>query len=185
MAKSSVQRALNFSVDRLGYESLKPEQVTVQVFLCGKNVFAALPIGYGKSLHYTCSPHAFQLLKPLQSIQTGLPAYINAFEQATRKQKLSISLFSVVMFTQEADQNRYQRSDSIATDLTPFSRVNDHSPTTTTSSGWRQIVVRQLVMRVVNYIPHILPLRPLQCPFTRPFFHFSLSTFPKGRGAEG
>ena len=155
MAKSSVQRALNFSVDRLGYESLKPEQVTVRVFLCGKNVFAALPIGYGKSLRYTCSPHAFQLLKPLQSIQTGLPAYINAFERATRKQKLSICLFTTVslVFSQEADQNRYQRSDSIAADLTPSPRVNDRSPTTTasTSSSWSQIVVRlYLVTRAVN-----------------------------------
>ena len=40
-----------FSVDRLGYESLKPEQETiVREFLGGKNVFAPLPTGYGKSL---------------------------------------------------------------------------------------------------------------------------------------
>ena len=72
-----------------------------------------------------------------------------AFEQATRKQKLldlSICLFSTVMFSQEADQNRYQRSDSIAADLTPFPHINDHSPTTMASSGctcsWYLIVVR-------------------------------------------
>ena len=42
MAKSSVQRAMKFSVDRLRYESLKPEQETVvRVFLGGKDVFAA------------------------------------------------------------------------------------------------------------------------------------------------
>ena len=46
MAKSSVQRAIKFSVDRLGYESLKPEQETVvRVFLGGKDVFAAFPYG--------------------------------------------------------------------------------------------------------------------------------------------
>ena len=40
MAKSSV-RAIEFSVDRLGYESLKPEQETVvREFLGGRNVFA-------------------------------------------------------------------------------------------------------------------------------------------------
>ena len=40
MAKSSV-RAIEFSVDGLGYESLKPERETVvQEFLGGKNVFA-------------------------------------------------------------------------------------------------------------------------------------------------
>ena len=46
MAKSSVQRAIKFSVDRLGYESLKPEQKTVVwVFLGGKDVFAAFAYG--------------------------------------------------------------------------------------------------------------------------------------------
>ena len=39
MAKSSV-RAIECSVDRLGYESLEPEQETVvREFLGGKNVF--------------------------------------------------------------------------------------------------------------------------------------------------
>ena len=60
MAKSSVQPAIKFSIDRLGYESLKPEQETVvRVFLGGKNVFAVLPTGYGKSLCCACFPHAF------------------------------------------------------------------------------------------------------------------------------
>ena len=56
MAKSNVQRAIEFSVDRLGYENLKPEQETVvREFLGGKNAFAALPTGYGKSLCYLFS----------------------------------------------------------------------------------------------------------------------------------
>ena len=59
MAKSSVQPAIKFSVDRLGYESLKPEQETVVgVFLGSKNVYAALPTGYGKSLCCACFPQA-------------------------------------------------------------------------------------------------------------------------------
>ena len=38
------------SIDELGYESLKPEQETViREFLSGKDVFVALPMGYGKS----------------------------------------------------------------------------------------------------------------------------------------
>ena len=120
MAKSNVQRAIRFSIDRLGYENLKPEQETVvREFLGGKNAFAALPTGYGKSLCYwPCFPQALAVSasEPLPSIQTGLSAYIAKQFQTShyRKQKLSICLFSMVMFFQEADQNRYQRSDSIA-----------------------------------------------------------------------
>ena len=60
-----------------------------------------------------------------------------------------------LMFSQEADQNRYQSYDSIAADLTPSPRVNDRSPTITASisSSWStsQIVVRlYLVTRAVN-----------------------------------
>ena len=63
-ANTSVQRALKFSVDRLGYESLKPEQETVvREFLSGKDVFAALPTGYGKSLCYACLPYAFDNMR--------------------------------------------------------------------------------------------------------------------------
>ena len=68
-----------------------------------------------------------------------LPAYMNAFKRATRMQKLRsvflLLFFPVVMFSQEADQNRYQRSDSIAADLAPFPRINDRSPTTTVNSS--------------------------------------------------
>ena len=39
MANTSVQRAFKFSVDKLGYESLRPEQETV-VREFGKDVFA-------------------------------------------------------------------------------------------------------------------------------------------------
>ena len=57
MANSSVQRTIKFSVDRLGYESLKAEQETVVRELIGtKYVFAALPAGYSKLLCYACFP---------------------------------------------------------------------------------------------------------------------------------
>ena len=62
IVQPSVQRALKFSLDRLGYESLKPEQETVvREFLSGKDVFAALPTGYCKSLCYAYLPYAFDI----------------------------------------------------------------------------------------------------------------------------
>ena len=49
MADTSVQRA-QVSGDKLGYESLRPDQeAVVWKFLSGKDVFVALPTGYGKS----------------------------------------------------------------------------------------------------------------------------------------
>ena len=41
----------------LGYSALKPEQLSViKSFVCGKDVFAVLPTGFGKSLCYACFP---------------------------------------------------------------------------------------------------------------------------------
>ena len=65
MASSSdVQEAIKYSVEKLGYESLKPEQEkVVREFLSGNDVFAALPTGYGKSLRCACLPHAFDRMR--------------------------------------------------------------------------------------------------------------------------
>ena len=44
----------------LGYSSMKPEQVEVAVALIeGRDVFAILHTGFGKSLCYACLPVAF------------------------------------------------------------------------------------------------------------------------------
>ena len=48
----------------LGYDRLKPEQDRVlSEFMSGKDVFVALPTGYGKSLCYAALPPAFDLKK--------------------------------------------------------------------------------------------------------------------------
>ena len=50
------------SVDKLGYESLRPEQETVvREFFKRQECFAALPTGYGKSLCCACLPYVFDI----------------------------------------------------------------------------------------------------------------------------
>lgn len=64
MADTTVKQAIRCSVHRLGYETLKPEQETVvREFLSGRDVFAALPTGYGKSMCYACLPYAFDNMR--------------------------------------------------------------------------------------------------------------------------
>ena len=47
----------------LGYHSLKSEQkAVIKEFVMGKDVFAILPTGYGKSLCYACLPGVFDKL---------------------------------------------------------------------------------------------------------------------------
>ena len=42
-------------IQQLGYKRMKPEQMNIVIsFLIGRDVFAVLPTGFGKTLCYAC-----------------------------------------------------------------------------------------------------------------------------------
>lgn len=57
---SAVKESICRAAEELGYPMLKPEQLDVLLtFVKGRDVFAVLPTGFGKSLCYACLPRAF------------------------------------------------------------------------------------------------------------------------------
>ena len=56
----NIDRVCDHVARNLGYESFKPDQKTiVSGLLEGRDVFAILPTGYGKSLCYACLPWVY------------------------------------------------------------------------------------------------------------------------------
>ena len=62
--KATIEEAFVFALDSLGYEKVREEQKKVlRAFVGGRDVFTALPTGYGKSLCFALLPHVFDYLK--------------------------------------------------------------------------------------------------------------------------
>ena len=62
-ASHKVQEATRSAVRELRYQDVKPEQMkVVDAYVQGRDVFAVLPTGYGKSLCYGCLPIVFDKL---------------------------------------------------------------------------------------------------------------------------
>ena len=63
---------------RLGYKQLKEEQVeVVEAYISGRDVFAVLPTGFGKSLCFACLPFVLEEIgheKPIVIVVTPLTA---------------------------------------------------------------------------------------------------------------
>ena len=59
-----MEEALVCALRRLGFEKLRKEQDrVVRAFVAGRDVFAALPTGYGKSLCFALLPYVFDALR--------------------------------------------------------------------------------------------------------------------------
>ena len=66
-SKGKINAAINHAMKTVGLESLKREQrEAIQEFLSGKDVFVALPTGYGKTYCYSLLPLAFDYLRESQ-----------------------------------------------------------------------------------------------------------------------
>ena len=67
MASGDIKRAANAISNKFGHFSVKLEQLqVVSSILNGRNVFAVLPTGYGKSFCYSCLPYMFDTISPIE-----------------------------------------------------------------------------------------------------------------------
>ena len=67
------EKAITRIIQKLGYSQLKPEQLKVIMeFVCGKDVFAVLPTGFGKTLCYVCLPLVFDELTHRRASIAGI-----------------------------------------------------------------------------------------------------------------
>ena len=66
-ADQRVLYAVTEAIQRLGYSTMKPEQLqVVSGIVSGRDVFAVLLTGFGKSLCYTCPATVFGLVLPVE-----------------------------------------------------------------------------------------------------------------------
>ena len=73
----------------LGYDSLKDEQISVITkFVCGSDVFAILPTGFGKSLCYACLPGVFDRLSGMAN---SIVVILTPLTATMKDQVLSLS----------------------------------------------------------------------------------------------
>ena len=63
-SEAAVSEAIESAAKAMGYDTLKPEQKkAVSDFVNGRDVFVALPTGFGKSVCYGCLPVVYDILR--------------------------------------------------------------------------------------------------------------------------
>ena len=73
MVDPTIQTTITLAAQNLVYLSLKEEQREVITnFVQGKDVFAVLPTGFGKSLCYACLPFIFDTIMEGSGYGTAL-----------------------------------------------------------------------------------------------------------------
>ena len=100
----SVKDAFDFALGKLGYEKLRPEQDKVlRAFVSGRDVFAALPTGYGKSLCFALLPVVFDRLRGKSSSIVICVSPLTSLMLDQREKFSQVSL--VTEFVGEAQQD--------------------------------------------------------------------------------
>ena len=79
-------------IQQLGYKRMKPEQMNVVIsFLRGRDVFAVLPTGFGKTLCYACLPLVFDELSQAKEAKPSIVIVITPLN-AIMKDQVSCKL---------------------------------------------------------------------------------------------
>ena len=98
--KATMEEAFVFVLDRLRYEKLREEQEVLRAFLAGRDLFVALPIGYGKSLRFALLPLiAVSTLPNLHFLLKGtaVPSYSQcSFEAPTCRSPIFATSVAVI-----------------------------------------------------------------------------------------
>ena len=80
----AIDKAVRMATAELGYASLKDKQIQVVTeFTSGRDVFAALPTGYGKSLCYGCLPRVFDKLRSIKLYHGGCLTFVSSDERSS------------------------------------------------------------------------------------------------------
>ena len=79
----------------LGYERLKEEQYAVlKDLIGGKDVFAALPMGFGKSLCFACLPGVFDVI---MGTENSVVVVLSPLIAIVKNQVIFLTLKSLLM----------------------------------------------------------------------------------------